>query len=173
MTTGRINQISIGAGSKRQKRFEKGLLGLRFHLAVFFCLGDYMLIDWVCFVFFGFWVWIKKQRNKGDVLQLNAGTRLLFDYLLTSFSGWNPSGRGKNRTVLRFVPVRWSCVHSTKFQLRLKKKNSQPTSESRHERNDVINGKPLKNTQAEDEKVCCSRNLDQGLVREKKYWGAG
>lgn len=132
-----------------------------------------MLIDWVCFVFFGFWVWIKKQRNKGDVLQLNAGTRLLFDYLLTSFSGWNPSGRGKNRTVLRFVPVRWSCVHSTKFQLRLKKKNSQPTSESRHERNDVINGKPLKNTQAEDEKVCCSRNLDQGLVRGKEVLGSG
>ena len=55
----------------------------------------------------------------------------------------------------------------------MKKKNSQPTSESRHERNDVINGKPLKNTQAEDEKVCCSRNLDQGLVRGKEVLGSG
>lgn len=64
MTTGRINQISIGAGSKRQKRFEKGLLGLRFHLAVFLLGRLYVdrLGVFCVFWFLGLNQKAKKQR---------------------------------------------------------------------------------------------------------------
>lgn len=141
MTTGRINQISIGADETAGEILSNNpwLEATMFWSIVFFVV---------------FWFWIKKQnkvqswsRSRWEFLHSRCDHYKIWFcyYLLTSFSGWNPSERYiKMYRFPIFIQPSFSCVW--------KRKNSQPTSESRHGRNDVINGKPLKNTQAEDER---------------------
>ena len=141
MTTGRINQISIGADETAERFFRITLGSKRLCFDRLFFL-----------LFFGFESKSKTRFNLGvdrrwEFLHSRCDHYKIWFcyYLLTSFSGWNPSERYiKMYRFPIFIQPSFSCVW--------KRKNSQPTSESRHGRNDVINGKPLKNTQAEDER---------------------